>query len=118
MSVTKGRRLLLNNKIDVVAGQESWEKEDTTIHVEGYKWFGKPRIILRSQRGEAVSEGKYGGSKKDVFNFREKGEVVVVHGDFNGSIGKAVDDSDAISMFGETHVMLVEINNLMKWNNL
>ena len=34
MSVTKGRRLLLNNKIDLVAGQESWEKEDTTIHVE------------------------------------------------------------------------------------
>ena len=92
MSVTKGRRLLLNNKIDVVAGQESWEKEDTAIHVEGYKWFGKPRISRRSQR---VSEGKYGGSKKDVFNFREKGEVFV-HGDFNGSIGKAVDDSDAI----------------------
>ena len=63
-----------------------------------------------------MSEGNYVGSKKDVFNFREKGEVVV-HGDFNGSIGKAVDDSDAISMFGETHVMLVEINNLMKWNN-
>ena len=82
VSITKGRRLLLNNKIDVVAGQESWEKEDTTIHVEGYKWFGKPRISLRSQRGEAVSEGKYGGNKKDVFDFREKGEVVV-HGDFD-----------------------------------
>ena len=32
-----------------------------------------------------MSEGKYGGSKKDVFNFREKGEVVV-HGDFNIAI--------------------------------
>ena len=29
--------------IDVVAGHESWEKEDTGIYVEGYKWFGKPR---------------------------------------------------------------------------
>ena len=34
VSVTKGRRLFLNNKIDLVAGQESWEKEDTTLHVE------------------------------------------------------------------------------------
>ena len=84
----------MNNKIDVVAGQESWEKEDTTIHVEGYKWFGKPRISLRSQRGEAMLEGKYGGSKKDVFNFREKGEVVV-HGDFNIAIRTIVLNEEA-----------------------
>ena len=31
--------------IDVVAGQESWEREDTRIEFEGYKWFGKPRSI-------------------------------------------------------------------------
>ena len=31
--------LLVKNNIDVVAGQESWESEDTRIEVEGYKWF-------------------------------------------------------------------------------
>ena len=38
----------------MVAGQESWEKEDTKITVEGsrYKWFGKPRGNQSSQRGE------------------------------------------------------------------
>ena len=35
--------MLANNNIDIVAGQESWEKEDSRISVEGYKWFGKPR---------------------------------------------------------------------------
>ena len=35
--------------IDVVAGQESWEKEYT---VEGYKWFRKPCGNQNSQRGE------------------------------------------------------------------
>ena len=44
--------LLDRNNIDVVAGQESWEKEDTRIDVEGYKWFGKPRVSQNSQRGE------------------------------------------------------------------
>ena len=32
--------------------EESWEKEDTKIAVEGYKWFGKPRGNQNSQRGE------------------------------------------------------------------
>ena len=44
--------LLVRNNIDVVAGQESWEREDTRIEVEGYKWFGKPRNNQTSQRGE------------------------------------------------------------------
>ena len=44
--------LLAKNNIDVVAGQESWEREDTRIEVEGYKWFGKPRNKQTSQRGE------------------------------------------------------------------
>ena len=35
----------------MVAGQESWEKEDTKIAVEGYKWFGKPRGNQKSQGG-------------------------------------------------------------------
>ena len=35
-----------------IAGQESWEKEETRIHVEGYKWFGKPRVNQNSLRGE------------------------------------------------------------------
>ena len=44
--------LLQVNNIDVVAGQESWEKEDRRINVDGYKWFGKPRDVQNSQRGE------------------------------------------------------------------
>ena len=42
----------MKNNIDFVAGQESWEREDTRIEVEGYKWFGKPRNNQTSQRGE------------------------------------------------------------------
>ena len=38
--------------LDIVAGQESWEKEGNSIRVDGYKWFGKPRPIQSSQRGE------------------------------------------------------------------
>ena len=34
-----------------VAGQESWEREDTRIEVEDYKWFGKPHNNQTSQRG-------------------------------------------------------------------
>ena len=44
--------LLAKNNIDFVAGQESWEREDTRIEVEGYNWFGKPRNNQTSQRGE------------------------------------------------------------------
>ena len=44
--------LLVENNIDIVAGQESWEKEDSRIGVGGYKWFGKPRKCQNSQRGE------------------------------------------------------------------
>ena len=44
--------LLVENNIDIVAGQESWEKEDSKIQVSGYKWFGKPRKCQNSQRGE------------------------------------------------------------------
>ena len=43
--------LLTCTSIDIVAVQESWEK-DSKIHVDGYKWFGKPRASQRSQRGE------------------------------------------------------------------
>ena len=46
------RELLVKNNIDVLAGQESWEREDTRINVEGYKWFGKPRGKQNSRRGE------------------------------------------------------------------
>ena len=41
--------LLTKNSID---GQKSWEREDTRIEVEGYKWFGKPRSNQNSHRGE------------------------------------------------------------------
>ena len=44
--------LLVKHNLDVVAGQESWEKEETRIDVEAYKWFGKPRIKQNSPRGE------------------------------------------------------------------
>ena len=43
--------LLAKHNLDVVAGQESWEKEETRIDVEGYKWFGKPRIIREGREG-------------------------------------------------------------------
>ena len=44
--------LLAKHNLDVVAGQESWEKEETRIEVEGYKWFGKPRSNQNSPTGE------------------------------------------------------------------
>ena len=44
--------LLAKHNLDVVAGQESWEKEETRIAVEGYKWFGKPPIKQNSPRGD------------------------------------------------------------------
>ena len=46
------RELLAKHNVDVVAGQESWEKEETRIEVEGYKWFGKPRSKQNIPRGE------------------------------------------------------------------
>ena len=44
--------LLAKIDIHVAARQESSEKEDTGIEVEGYKWFGKPCNNQTSQRGE------------------------------------------------------------------
>ena len=43
---------LTKMKIDMVAGQESWEKEGSRIEVEHYNWFGNPRNNQTSQRGE------------------------------------------------------------------
>ena len=43
--------LLAKHNLYVVAGQESWEKGETRIHVEGYKWFGKPLIKQNSPIG-------------------------------------------------------------------
>ena len=51
-SERKQGELLQVNNIDVVAGQESWEKEDSRINVDEYKWFGKPCDVQNSQRGE------------------------------------------------------------------
>ena len=42
--------LLAKYNLDV-AGQGSWEKEETRIDVEGYKWFGRTRIKQNSPRG-------------------------------------------------------------------
>ena len=46
------RELSAKNNIDVVAGQEFCEKEDTGINVKGYKWVGKPHSNQNGQRGE------------------------------------------------------------------
>ena len=39
-------------KLDIVAAQESWEREGSVIDVQGYKWLGIPRKIQNSKRGE------------------------------------------------------------------
>ena len=44
--------MIAKHNLDDVADQESWEKAETRIDVEGYKWFGKPRINQNSLRGE------------------------------------------------------------------
>ena len=45
--------VLKKNNIDVCAGQESWEKEDSKVSVDGYKRFRKPRQgSSESRRGE------------------------------------------------------------------
>ena len=44
--------MLAKHNLNAVAGQETWETEETRIAVEGYKWFGKPRIKQNSPRGE------------------------------------------------------------------
>ena len=47
--------LLLKHGIDVVAGQESWEKEGTRICIEGYKTSGLRSLgLTRIVRGEKV----------------------------------------------------------------
>ena len=38
--------------LDIVAAQESWEREGSVIEVQGYKWLGKPRKIQNSKRGK------------------------------------------------------------------
>ena len=45
-------KLLAKHNLDFVAGQESWEKRETRIDVEGYKWFVKPRTNQNSPRME------------------------------------------------------------------
>ena len=39
-------------KVYIVAGQETWERKDKVVNVDGYKWFGKPRIDQNSRKGE------------------------------------------------------------------
>ena len=38
--------------MDIVAGQESWDKVESAVVVSGYKWFGKLRKVKKSVRGE------------------------------------------------------------------
>ena len=35
--------------LDVVAGQESWERDGSVVSVDRYKWFGKPRNNQKSE---------------------------------------------------------------------
>ena len=44
--------MLGKHNIDIVAVQETWEKDESRINVEGYQWFGKPRSNQNSRRGE------------------------------------------------------------------
>ena len=44
--------ILSRLNIDIVAGQESWEREGKNIVVDGSKWFGKPRKDQSNPRGE------------------------------------------------------------------
>ena len=54
---TKEKSELINHlKLDVVTGQESWEKEVSVIEVQGYKWLGKRRKIQNIQSGEGGVE--------------------------------------------------------------
>ena len=48
----------------------------------------------------AMLDTCYERLKEDVLSFREKGKVVLL-GDFNARVGKAADDDDVISKFGE-----------------
>ena len=46
--------ILSRLNIDIVAWQESWEREGKNIVVDGYKWFGKPckdQVILEERVG-------------------------------------------------------------------
>ena len=44
--------MLAKNNIDADVGQESWQKEGSTVNVKGYKWFGKPHTCQNRQREE------------------------------------------------------------------
>ena len=45
--------VLAKNSIDSVAGQESLGKEeDSSLSIEGYKWFGKASISQNNHGGE------------------------------------------------------------------
>ena len=48
--------LLQVYKIDIVAGQESWEKKNRRINVDGYKWLGS-LVMFRSSQGREGSVG-------------------------------------------------------------
>ena len=40
--------------MDIVAGQESWEKVESSVVVSGYKWYGKPRKVKKNREGKGV----------------------------------------------------------------
>ena len=40
-------------KVDIVAGQETWERKDKVVNVDGYKWFVLIRIVVGEREGLA-----------------------------------------------------------------
>ena len=40
-----------NLGVDIVAGQESWEKDESVVSVSIYDWFGKPCKVQNNPRG-------------------------------------------------------------------
>ena len=48
----------------------------------------------------SVIDSSYEKLKEDVLSFKQKGRIVLL-GDFNARVGKAVDVNDVIGMFGE-----------------
>ena len=51
-AVSVNSEVLNRVKVDIVAGQETWEGKDKVVNVDGSKWFGKPRIDQNNHRGE------------------------------------------------------------------
>ena len=59
-------------------------------------------VVYMPSDGTSISviNNSYEKFKEDVLSFKQKGRVLLL-GDFNARVGKAVDVNDVIGMFGE-----------------